>query len=69
MTDFIFTCIFNIAILATILVYWAFKWYVAGYRQGQIDCLNNKIKYEKQENEEGEITWKEITSHKSTRQS
>lgn len=29
------------------------------YKQGQIDALNGKIKYEKRENEDGELVWEE----------
>jgi hypothetical protein len=28
-----------------------------GYERGQIDALNGKVKYHKQENEDGEIIW------------
>ncbi len=30
-----------------------------GYKRGQIDALNGKVAYEKKENEQGELVWKE----------
>lgn len=35
------------------------------YRQGQIDALNGKIKYEKKENKDGETVWVEIINSKN----
>ena len=32
-----------------------------GYRQGEIDAINGKIKYEKHENDNKETVWREIT--------
>ena len=34
--------------------------YFFRYRQGQIDALNGKVKYEKKENKDGEIKWVKI---------
>ncbi len=31
-----------------------------GYKQGQIDSLNGKIKYKKERNEDGEEVWTKI---------
>ena len=42
-----------------ILLAGVFKWDLnEQYRKGQIDALNGKIKYEKQENEIKEIVWR-----------
>jgi cell division protein FtsL len=38
--------------------------YNDGYKQGQIDALNNKIKYELRENEDGTKEWVEIKRRK-----
>jgi len=34
-----------------------------GYKQGQIDAFNNKIKYELKEQSDGSKTWEEINAN------
>ena len=39
------------------IIFIAYVCYKNGYEDGQIDALNGNIKYEKKENNRGEITW------------
>ena len=43
-----------------LLLLMSWVWVDEGCKQGQIDCLNGKVKYEKQLNDDGETVWMEI---------
>lgn len=38
-----------------------------GYKQGQIDALNGKVKYKKEKNQDGETVWMEIKRKEQTK--
>lgn len=40
------------------------KAFEEGYKQGQIDALTGKVKYELSKNEDGELVWTEINIKK-----
>jgi hypothetical protein len=39
-----------------------YDYYDSGYKQGQIDAINNKIKYKLSINEDGEKVWTKINT-------
>lgn len=50
----------GMCIMAGIGVWGGMSFRSDDYRRGQIDALNGRIKYQKEENEDGEIIWTEI---------
>ena len=59
-TDAVFKAIVAIALTFGVIWHCASIGYKNGYKQGQIDSFNSKIKYQLEKNKDGEMVYVEI---------
>jgi hypothetical protein len=63
-TSEIINAILGLFGLSVLFIQLYIKRYDDGYKDGQLDALTGKVKYEKKENGLGEIVWTEINTEK-----